>query len=98
MLLGKLIHMKLLLLLILRLLAALTTLLGSRGTRAMLAENLLLKQQLLVLQRSRRRAPNLRSADRSLLGFGSFFLSPRRFLRSARGTSLPSKPFPSDCI
>ena len=32
------------------------------GTRAVLAENILLKQQLLVLQRSRRRAPNLRTA------------------------------------
>jgi hypothetical protein len=48
-----------------------------------LAENILLKQQLLVLQRSRRRAPNLRSADRFLFGFCSQFLSPRRLIRTA---------------
>ena len=47
----------------------LAILLGTGGTRAVLAESILLKQQLLVLQRSRRRAPNLRLADRLLLGF-----------------------------
>ena len=57
------------------LLARLAVLLGTGGTRAVLAENLLLKQQLLVLQRSRRRAPNLRPADRLLFGFYSQFLS-----------------------
>ena len=41
------------------LLASLAILLGTGGTRAVLAENILLKQQLLVLQRSRRRPPNL---------------------------------------
>ena len=81
--LGKLIEMKDLLLLILGLLAGVTTLLGSRGIRALLAENLLLKQQLLVMRRSRQRAPNLRTADRLLFGFCSWFLSPRRLLRTA---------------
>ena len=80
---GKVIDMKYLLWLILRLLAGLTTRLGSRGTRAVLAENLLLKRQLLVLRRSRRRAPNLRTADRLLFGFSSLFLSPRRLRRTA---------------
>src|SRR5450756_825648 len=65
------------------LLAALAVLLGTGGTRAVLAESLLLKQQLLVLQRSRRRAPNLRPADRLLFGFCSRFLSPRRRIRTA---------------
>jgi putative transposase len=59
------------------------TLLGSRGTRAMLAENLLPRQQLLVLQQSRRRAPNLRTPDRLLFGFCSCFLNPRRLWRNA---------------
>ena len=80
---GKVIDMKYLLWLILRLLAGLTTRLGSRGTRAVLAENLLLKRQLLVLRRSRRRAPNLRTADRLFFGFFSLFLSPRRLMRTA---------------
>ena len=65
------------------LLAGLAVLLGTGGTRAVLAESILLKQQLLVLQRSRRRAPNLRPADRLLLGFCSRFLSPRRRIRTA---------------
>ena len=68
---------------ILRLLAGLITVLGSGGIRAVLAENLLLKQQLVVIRRSRRRAPNLRTADRVLFGFISQFLRPRRLLRTA---------------
>ena len=69
--------------LLVHLLAGLSLLLGTGGTRAVLAENILLKQQLLVLQRSRRRAPNLRPADRFLFGFCSQFLSPRRLIRTA---------------
>jgi len=65
------------------LLARLAILLGTGGTRAVLAENFLLKQQLLVLQRSRRRAPNLRPIDRLVFGFCSQFLSPRRLIRTA---------------
>ena len=68
---------------ILRLLAGLITVLGSGGIRAVLAENLILKQQLLVMRRSRRRAPNLRTADRVLFGFCSQFLNPRRLIRTA---------------
>jgi hypothetical protein len=44
--------MKNTIILLVQLLAGLAALLGSGGTRAVLAENLLLKQQLLVLQRS----------------------------------------------
>src|SRR5258708_20261739 len=68
---------------ILRLLAVLITLPGTRGIRAVLAENFLLKRQLLVLRRSRRRAPNLCTADRWLFGFYSQFLNPRRLVRAA---------------
>ena len=50
--------------LLVRLLARPAVLLGTSGARAVLAENILLKQQFLVLHRSRRRAPNLRTADR----------------------------------
>ena len=78
---DKVIGMKDLLLLTLRLLAALVTLLGTRGIRALLAENLLLKRQLLVMRRCRRRAPNLRAADRVLFGFFSQFLRPRGLWR-----------------
>ncbi len=60
---GKVIEMKCFLSPILRPLAGLTVLLGTRGIRAVLAENFLLKQQLLVMRRSRWRAPNLRTAQ-----------------------------------
>ena len=80
---GKVIEMEYWFWPILRLLAGLITVLGSGGIRAVLAENLILKQQLLVMRRSRRRAPNLRTADRVLFGFCAQFLSPRRLLRTA---------------
>ncbi len=69
--------------LLVHVLARLATLLGTRGTKAVVAENLILKHQLLVIQRSRRRAPNRRPADRVLLGFLSRFLDPRRLVRAA---------------
>jgi len=68
---------------LLHLSSSLGRLLRSGGTKALVAENLLLKHQLLILRRSRRRAPNLRSSDRVLFGLGSLFLSPRRLLRTA---------------
>jgi len=48
------------------LLTTVAKLLGPGGGKAVIAENLLLKQQLLVVTRSRRRAPNLSNTDRHL--------------------------------
>ncbi len=88
---SKVVAMKHFLYLSLHLLAGVITLLGSRGTKTVLAENLLLKRQLLVLRRSRRRAPNLQVADRLVFGFCSLFLSRRRLLRNtAAGVAKPS--------
>ncbi|MEN8108912.1 MAG: hypothetical protein ABFS22_13025 [Pseudomonadota bacterium] len=42
-----------------------------------------MSQQLLVINRSRRRAPNLSALDRFLFGFWSLFLNPRRLQRAA---------------
>src|SRR5215510_12967537 len=56
---------------------------GSDGVRAVLAENLLLKQQLIVLRRARKRAPNLTATDRLLCGFWSMFLSAGRIRKVA---------------
>ena len=50
-----------------------------------MAENLVLKQQLIVLRRGRRRAPSLTRSDRLLCGFGSLFLSPERIRKVAIG-------------
>jgi hypothetical protein len=69
--------------LLFELLAAMAKLLRPGGSRAVIAENLLLKQQLIIHSRSRERAPNLSARDRALLGFWSLFLSPRRIARSA---------------
>jgi hypothetical protein len=56
---------------------------GHGGVRAVMAENLLLKQQLIVLSRARQRAPNLSQSDRLLCGFWSLFLSPGRIRKAA---------------
>ena len=56
---------------------------GSGGVRAVMAENLLLKQQLIVLRRARTRAPNLRPSDRLLCGFWSMFLRAERIRKVA---------------
>lgn len=72
------------------LLAQLARLFGNRGTRTVLAESLLLKHQLLVLQRSRHRAPNLRPTDRVLFGLFSLYManSQLEFLESRIGPAL----------
>ena len=58
-------------------------LLGPGGAKAIVADSLLMKQQLLVNNRSRRRSLNLLPLDRFLLGFWSLFLCPRQLLRTA---------------
>ena len=58
------------------------------GVRAVIAENLLLKQQLIVVRRPRQRAPRLTASDRLLFGFGSLFLSPGRIRKVAIGVRL----------
>jgi putative transposase len=69
--------------LLFHLLTTLATLLRPGGSRAIIAENLLLKQQLIIHSRSRQRAPNLTTQDRALLGLFSLFLNPRRIAKSA---------------
>jgi hypothetical protein len=48
------------------LLSAFAIVLKPGGAKGLVAENLLLRQQLLILRRSRRRTPNLRAKDRLL--------------------------------
>jgi putative transposase len=71
------------LLTLLNLAVAVARLCGPGGVRAVIAENLLLKQQLIVLRRARRRAPNLTRSDRLVFGIGSLFLSPGRIRKLA---------------
>jgi hypothetical protein len=63
--------------------ATLARLLGPRGVRSLVAESLLLKHQLLILNRSRQRSPNLSARDRILAGWMAIFVRPTRLLRSA---------------
>lgn len=65
-------------------------LLGRGGIKGIIAENLLLKQQLLVVCRPRQRAPNLSPARRFLLGFCALFLRPGRIIKTAVGIRLSS--------
>jgi hypothetical protein len=56
---------------------------GPGGVRSVVAESVLVKQQLLILQRSRKRAPNLLASDRFVAGLCSLFMNPRRLICSA---------------
>ena len=77
------VSMKDIAILLIHLLTTVAKLLGPGGAKAIIAENLLLKQQLLVVTRSRRRAPNLSTTDRFLMGFWSLFLRPGRIAKIA---------------
>ena len=63
--------------------ATLARLLGPGGTRSLVAESLLLKHQLLIVNRSRKRSPNLRASDRIVAGLLALWVRPTRLLRSA---------------
>jgi transposase InsO family protein len=65
------------------LIATLAKCLRPGGVRAIAAESLLLKQQLILLNRSRERAPNLRAADRVVAALCASLIGPRRLLLSA---------------
>jgi hypothetical protein len=53
------------------------------GLRSVVAESLLVKHQLSILNRGRKRAPNLRATERFIAGLCTLFMNPARVLRSA---------------
>jgi len=65
--------------LFLHLLATVARLARLGGARAVVAESVLVKTQLLI----RNRSPNLRSADRVVAGLCAFFIRPGLLIRSA---------------
>ena len=69
--------------LLIHLLTTLARLMGPGGVKAVVADSLLMKQQLPVINRSWQRAPNLTVIDRILLGFYSLFLPPHHIRRAA---------------
>ena len=56
---------------------------GPGGLRSVVAESALIRHQLLVLNRGRRRAPHLRATDRLAAGLFTLLMRPARILRSA---------------
>src|SRR5712671_4630594 len=64
-------------------LATLARLWGPGGIRSVVAESVLVKQQLLILNRSRQRSPNLRTSDRLVAGLCALLIRPARLIRSA---------------
>ena len=69
--------------LFLHLLTTLARLAGPGGARAIVAESVLVKHQLLILNRSRKRSPHLRPSDRVVAGLCALFMRPGRLIRSA---------------
>jgi hypothetical protein len=69
------------LILAIHLLVTVAKLLRTGGARAVAAESLLLKHQLLISNRSRHRAPNLTAIDRFVLGLTTMFVSARRIAK-----------------
>src|SRR6201987_2173624 len=73
------------LILFVHLIVTLARLARPSGLRSVVAESVLVRHQLLILSRGRKRAPNLRAADRTIVGLCTLFIRPTRILRSAIG-------------
>ena len=72
-----------LLLLAVQLVVTLAKLTRTGGVHSVIAESLLLKHQLIISHRSRRRAPPLTTIDRFVLGMTAQFVSPQRITKLA---------------
>src|ERR1039458_2804087 len=75
--------MRNLVILFVHVLATLARLWGPGGIRSVVAESVLVKQQLLILNRSRQRSPNLLTSDRLVAGLCALLIRPARLIRSA---------------
>src|SRR3989442_687348 len=69
--------------LFLHLIVTLVRIAGPGCARSVVAESVLVKQQLLILNRSRKRSPNLRVTDRIVVGLCALLIRPARLIRSA---------------
>jgi len=69
--------------LLLHLLATVARLAGPGGARSVVAESVLVKHQLLILNRPRKRSPKLRLPDRMIAGLCALLIRPSRLIRSA---------------
>ena len=71
------------LVLLLHLIVTVVRLAKPGGFRSVVAESVLIRHQLLILNRGRKRAPNLCSADRVIASLCMLFIRRARLLRSA---------------
>jgi hypothetical protein len=69
--------------LFIHLITTIARLAGPGGARSVVAESVLVKQQLLILNRSRHRSPNLRVCDRVVAGLCALLMRPGRLIRCA---------------
>jgi len=69
--------------LFIHLLATLARLAGPGGARSVVAESVLVKQQLLIFNRSRKRSHHLRLSDRTVAGVCALLMHPGRLICSA---------------
>ena len=69
--------------LFIHLIATIAKLIGPGGARAVIAESLLVKHQLIIQNRGRERAPNLGPLDRIIAGLCTLFIPPGRLVRAA---------------
>jgi hypothetical protein len=69
--------------LFIHLLTTVARLAGPGGARSVIAESVLVKHQLLILNRSRKRSPNLGLADRTVAGLCALLMRRGRLIRSA---------------
>ena len=67
--------------LFLHLIVTIVRLMKPGGLRAVVAESVLTRHQILILNRSRTRAPNLRVCDRIIAGLCTLLMRPSRVLR-----------------
>jgi hypothetical protein len=72
--------------------ATLAGLLGPGGVRSPVAESLLLRHQILIVNRSRQRSPHLCASDRILAGLLALWVRPTRLLPSAIGIGPVNPP------
>lgn len=79
----KLLSMNLLLSLFAQFRRSLVMLCRKDGLSAVIAQDLLLTQQIIILNRGRERAPNISPLHRILLGFFAYFLSKQRLKQAA---------------
>ena len=76
--------MKVILILIVHFVVTAAKLMRPGGTKAVMAETLLMKHQPIVRSRARKRLPNLTAMDRLLMGIYALFIHPNRISKVAK--------------